>query len=137
MERSRTLTWRALLILATLSGAHRGSSEVKANEACLACHEDAVKSHPDSPHFQPPEGKAVSCESCHGDGSRHIEAGGDPKAIRSFKGNPGAKVCTTCHQSPHVEEWKASRHAQVSVDCIDCHVVHKIKDPKQSCQGCH
>jgi hypothetical protein len=79
----------------------------------------------------------VRCAACHGDGSRHVETEGDPQAIRSFKGKPAAEVCVPCHQSPHVAEWKASRHAQVGVDCIDCHAVHTARDPGRSCKNCH
>jgi hypothetical protein len=114
-------------------------SETVGNEACLSCHREAVARNPESPHLRAPaagQASAVNCESCHGEGAKHA-ADGDPKAIRSFKGKPAADVCGTCHQSPHVAEWKASRHAQVGVDCIDCHAVHSVKDPKKSCQECH
>lgn len=99
---------------------------------CLSCHEQATARNPDSPHFK----ASVSCESCHGDGARHAEAG-DPKLIRSFKGNPAAETCVTCHDDQHVKEWKASRHRQVAVDCADCHLVHRVKDAKAACSSCH
>lgn len=102
------------------------------DDVCLSCHGGAVARNPESPHLRPPP----RCEPCHGDGSKHAETG-DPKAIRSFKSQPAAEVCVACHQSPHVAEWKASRHAQVGVDCIDCHAVHTRKDPQQACKGCH
>jgi hypothetical protein len=99
---------------------------------CLSCHEQATARNPDSPHFKAP----VSCESCHGDGVRHAETG-DPKLIRSFKGNPAAETCVTCHDDQHVKEWKTSRHRQVAVDCADCHAVHGVKDAKAACSSCH
>jgi hypothetical protein len=102
------------------------------DDACLSCHGEAVAGDPQSPHLRPPP----SCEPCHGDGSKHAKTG-DPKAIRSFKSQPAAEICVTCHQSRHVADWKASRHAQVGVDCIDCHAVHTLRDPQQTCKGCH
>jgi hypothetical protein len=123
----------ALLNLAVLPGAAAPpQAEPVGNEVCLSCHEKIAAGYPESPHLKPP----VRCESCHGDGAKHAETG-DPKAIRSFKSQPAAAVCTGCHKSRHIEEWKASRHAQVGVDCIDCHDVHTRKDPQQSCKGCH
>jgi len=102
------------------------------NDTCLTCHPQVATGNPRSPHLRPP----VRCESCHGDGARHAESA-DPKLIRSFKGNPAAAVCTTCHQDQHVAEWKASRHHEVGIDCADCHAVHAEKNPKETCKSCH
>lgn len=122
-----------LLALAALPATSAaGVTEPAPSEVCLSCHRTAVTANSKSPHLQPPP----RCESCHGDGSKHAETG-DPKAIRSFKGKPAADACMSCHQDQHITEWKASRHAQVGVDCIDCHVIHTAKDPKESCRGCH
>ena len=107
---------------------------------CLSCHPDARKQNPESPHLRAasPEDKSpIHCESCHGDGARHVQEGGGASSIRSFKGHGAADVCTTCHKSKHVADWKTSRHAQVSVDCIDCHAIHRVKDPRKACQDCH
>lgn len=118
------LPWAGVAVLAT---------EPAAADACLSCHEQAVTRHPASPHFKAP----VLCGSCHGDGARHAETG-EAKLIRGFKGGqPAAAVCTTCHTGQHITEWKASRHYQVGVDCVDCHTVHLVKDVKESCKGCH
>ena len=122
-----------LVSVAAFPGGRSAESAAPGNEACLSCHQEAVARNPESPHWKAP---AVRCESCHGDGAKHA-AEGDPKAIRSFKGKPAAEVCRTCHKDRHVEEWKASRHAQVGIDCIDCHAIHTVKDPKKSCQECH
>jgi hypothetical protein len=123
----------ALLVIVTLPGAaETQKAEPSGNEVCLSCHEKTAAGNPESPHLRSP----VRCDSCHGDGAKHAETG-DPKAIRSFKSHPAAEVCMSCHKSRHVADWKASRHAQVGVDCIDCHAVHALKDPKQACKGCH
>lgn len=133
MKRGRLFACLALLALAAFPGLSKPpKAEPAGNEACLSCHEKTAAGNPDSPHLRSP----VRCEACHGDGSKHAETG-DPKTIRSFKGHPAAELCMSCHQSRHVADWKASRHAQVGVDCIDCHSVHSRKDPQQACKGCH
>jgi hypothetical protein len=119
-------------LLLALAASAASPAEPPRDEICLSCHQGAVASNPKSPHLQPPP----RCASCHGDGSKHAGTG-DPKLIRSFKGKPAADVCVTCHQEQHVAEWKASRHAQVGVDCIDCHAIHVMKNPKDSCKSCH
>ena len=126
----------ALLILITFPA----SAAAVEDAVCLTCHPNARSQNPESPHLlvrSAEEKPPVSCEACHGDGGRHVQEGGGAKSIRSFKGQPAAEVCMTCHHSKHVADWKASRHAQVSVDCIDCHTIHRIKDPQKACKDCH
>jgi hypothetical protein len=129
-------TVAALLLLT----AFPASSAPVEDVVCLSCHPNARAQNSESPHLKTrsaEEKSPVSCETCHGDGARHVQEGGGAKSIRSFKGHPAAEVCMTCHQSKHVADWKASRHAQVSVDCIDCHAIHRVKDPQKACKDCH
>jgi hypothetical protein len=42
----------------------------------------------------------VQCESCHGPGSRHIEATGDPRLIEN--GSLTETTCRKCHHVPHI-----------------------------------
>jgi predicted CXXCH cytochrome family protein len=72
----------------------------------------------------------VQCESCHGPGNDHI---GDPAALQplaSIAVDTGLTYgCGECHEDTHhpfVEQWRASRHANVGFatgreGCSDCH----------------
>jgi predicted CXXCH cytochrome family protein len=74
----------------------------------------------------------VQCESCHGAGLQHVEGIGQGNLVRPLaaiglntKGN-----CGDCHSGAHhpfVEEWKASRHANLNTS--------RASNP--SCVGCH
>ncbi len=44
------------------------------------------------------EREDVGCETCHGPGSAHIAARGNPELIR---GDPGPEVCARCHHGEH------------------------------------
>src|ERR1051325_6257039 len=51
------------------------------NKACMDCHTNYVRMFASSPHARlpVPDGKLsgmAGCESCHGPGSKHIQAGG-------------------------------------------------------------
>ena len=60
------------------------------SETCQACHEDAFKSFSGTKHGKLAglaswKNKVQGCESCHGPGKAHVEAGGDKTKIISFK----------------------------------------------------
>jgi DmsE family decaheme c-type cytochrome len=120
---------------------------------CGDCHEEA-KTFDHNPHalWRPKRPVSASpnavCESCHGDGTAHIESGGDKSLIRGFHGRAGAEFCTTCHTDakPHAS-FKTGVHApSETVNCLTCHSIHK-SDPKSFrllarpvnalCASCH
>ena len=74
----------------------------------------------------------VQCENCHGAGLQHVEGIGQGNLVRPLaaiglntKGNCGD--CHTGTHHPFVEEWKASRHANLNTS--------RASNP--SCVGCH
>jgi DmsE family decaheme c-type cytochrome len=112
-------------------------------QACADCHEDQVKTWEHNPHHgsqidsNPTGKKEVECESCHGPGSLHVEAGGDKdnpgfhtiRNLKTMKADASSEVCATCHRAAEQFHWKSSTHARNRVACVDCHAVHSSKDP--------
>lgn len=77
-----------------------------------------------------PEG-AMSCESCHGPGSNHVEAGGGEVGILSpEKALPltANASCLKCHEGQvHTSDYRFSRHGTSGVACHECHNAHPAK----------
>jgi DmsE family decaheme c-type cytochrome len=76
--------------------------EVEPMFSCADCHEQGETFH-SNPHARGRvrDGAVPNrvCESCHGDGTEHMEAGGDPDAIFLPRGVLGADSCLRCHSS--------------------------------------
>lgn len=127
--------------------------EAEAAQLCSDCHEDQTKTFPANPHAR---GKARKgevtndlCTSCHGDGTAHMEAGGDKALIYKPAGLPGSdKTCLACHG---VNTDRISRHAGMhanskAVNCLTCHSIHAgeahaphlLSKPQMAlCSSCH
>lgn len=93
-------------------------------ETCATCHADLAKRFQHAYHTQ----QGVTCEDCHGNGSLHVDGGGDVTKIISPKNRPAAEangVCLNCHaQDQNTRHWATGAHAANGVRCIDCHQVH-------------
>ena len=119
-------------------------------DTCLTCHED--KGYKGTAHARTFNEKSPAaskgCESCHGPGREHVEAGGDKEKIL----NPGKKgvrqasdTCTPCHDRATHALWDGSQHDMRQVGCLSCHSVHnpaggkqlKAKDEVSLCGQCH
>lgn len=143
----------AVTILWFLSaGASPGSATTTVDEElelCGACHEETVQGFKATSHGKlrsfELRGDAGPCTGCHGDGTAHMDAGGDPEQIRSL--SPELEVdevsdtCQSCHRSKALHDWNGSTHAMNDVGCTDCHKTHvsareQKRDP-QACYGCH
>lgn len=123
------------------------------NKACLDCHKEIVREFPASPHARIHAEKtamagATGCESCHGPGSKHIEAGGNTQFII----NPGTDPtsCFQCHADVQAEFNLPQHHPVIEghMNCVQCHDPHggDILKPKgglamarqnESCAQCH
>lgn len=102
------------------------------SDTCEACHGDLAKKFANNPHSQLAlvyGGKGVTCESCHGPGKAHVEAGGDVTKIFRFTTASTARIdetCLGCHASAH-PNFARSDHAKANVSCISCHSIHGFK----------
>ena len=98
-------------------------------ETCAACHEETVTSFRESIHGQ--KGFAMrsshSCETCHGPGKAHVDAGGGKGTMITVETLPKIKraaMCLTCHERGSRTEWLGSMHESREIACQDCHSVH-------------
>ena len=133
------------------AGAAPAQADQYVGEAmCLTCHEEqayegtrhglkAIATSPAATH---------GCESCHGTGKAHVDAGGDPALIANPAKLPpqrASETCATCHDRASHALWSGSQHDTRSVGCVTCHSVHASEGPKQIkaaseltlCASCH
>jgi DmsE family decaheme c-type cytochrome len=135
------MSWKLpLAALAVALLAAGGALAQGAGPVCADCHDEvaAGMSHQIHMRIQPFEvqGRAVGCEGCHGDGTRHMEEG-DASLIRTFTSAEDYQACVSCHSSKGLAEWSASTHAMEEVGCDDCHSIHSASNPLDGCKGCH
>jgi len=119
------------------------------NRACYDCHTNITRMFPASPHARVHVESQAGCESCHGPGSKHIEAGG---GRGKFIVNPGKDptTCFQCHLQTHVEFNLPQHHPVIEgrMNCVQCHDPHggDIFKPSsglamsrlnESCAQCH
>jgi len=96
--------------------------------ACLECHTTGYDS--DQATYA---AEGVTCEACHGPFQM-----GHPKKPMPIE--PDAALCSTCHKTT-TDEWRASRHGAVGLECQSCHNPHDQKPKAESvtalCTNCH
>jgi DmsE family decaheme c-type cytochrome len=66
------------------------------------------------------------CATCHGDGTEHIEGGGDKTKIATPRGRAGAdETCLMCHDTATDRMTRRGMHANSeTVNCLTCHSIH-------------
>jgi len=138
---------RTIDVPLAIPGAHEAG-----NKACMDCHAEIVRRFPSSPHARVHPASLgqdnAGCESCHGPGSKHIEAGGGFKFIINPGKNPEA--CLQCHLSARSEFQSLHHHPVLEgrMNCVQCHDPHgsDIFKPagglamarhNESCAQCH
>ena len=129
-------------------------------ETCKGCHEEAFNkfSHTRMGRIflkqarNPQEANA--CESCHGPGKDHVDAGGGKGkgGLITFAKNdrtPVEKrnaVCLSCHTKGARIFWQGSAHESRDVACTNCHTVMEEHSPRnalakatdlETCGTCH
>ena len=125
------------------------AEEPAATISCGDCH-DQAKAFAHNPHARG-EVKAgvvpnAVCETCHGDGTEHIEAGGDTTKIVVPRGLKGSnETCMMCHDTAtDRKSLHTGMHANSNaVNCLSCHGIHSneprlLARPELAvCSTCH
>lgn len=137
---ARTVVWTALVagwlaLFAQVSAAPQtadaaataASHGLAGDDTCVVCHDTLSAAAHRSPHG--PGGdlgaRAVSrsCETCHGPGQAHVDAGGDKTQIRAFKTGASSQqisdTCLSCHAGAH--------DGQIKEDCQTCHSIRAAR----------
>ncbi len=126
------------------------ASAFAGSETCALCHSDESKKFNDNPHTRlalEHGGTGVTCESCHGPGKAHADAGGDATKIFRFSKAAPKEVdakCLNCHANDHAN-FSRTAHGGAGVSCVSCHSIHafKVEDhllqvaEPSLCEGCH
>ena len=129
-------------------------------EACKACHEGVDQKFAATKmgrlFLKHPRNmlERLGCETCHGPGQKHVEAGGGKGVggMITFAKNdktPVEKrnaVCLGCHQKSARLFWQGSQHESRDVACTNCHRIMEDVSPQfqlaketviETCGQCH
>jgi DmsE family decaheme c-type cytochrome len=154
MSMTRPLIFGAVAVLVLL-GPSAGVALAQGSEelaSCADCHEDVVTAFAANPHARGSVKDVhvpnATCESCHGDGTAHIEGGGDADEIVKPVGRGGAETCLACHdKTTDADSRHAGAHANSeTINCFSCHEIHDadplaeallVEDQLQLCSSCH
>src|SRR6476469_6279553 len=127
---------------ATADRSHAAQSSAKPDgnyvgtDVCVTCHAEQQKSFVhtimgNAMAHAKTDADAKGCESCHGPGRAHVEAGGgkDTIPVRFTKDAKNSveeqnSACLTCHSKGNRLFWAGSPHQSRAVACVDCHTVH-------------
>ena len=148
------ITFLALIGLVLLvmpeKAAARQEGQYAGIEQCAACHEETVAKFRESIHGQ--KGFEMrsnhACETCHGPGKAHVDAGGGKGSMTTIKvlsKEKQAEMCLKCHDRGNKTDWPGSLHETRGLSCQDCHSVHspgadhaQLKAPETDlCFTCH
>ena len=139
-------TGRTIMAPTSIPGAEFvGTSE------CATCHEEIVRDFKTADHAKlmakGSNSIDMGCESCHGAGSKHVEAGGGPGTIINPDKNPD--TCFQCHLDTKAQFSMPYAHPVLNgkMTCTECHDPHKgnaikgggtqLHGRNETCAECH
>jgi DmsE family decaheme c-type cytochrome len=143
----RSLSAGVLLVPVILGGAVASAQDDTDPSAdCGVCHEELVAAFALTAHALD-RPNAPTCTNCHGDGTQHMDEGGDASLIQYPRGSDGAATCLECHGDVAHAFNGGAAHGRAEVWCFDCHVVHPEQpraaallvdaDSTNLCATCH
>jgi len=124
------------------------------SETCKGCHQELYEGFKkNDPHWKSLVDPKIleekkGCESCHGPGTKHVEAEGKGFILSFKKGNTKDRSdsCLKCHEKQKTFfRFRRGVHSLSTVGCDACHRIHatrvvknllKMKDP-DLCFTCH
>lgn len=121
---SCSTTNRTILAPPSIPGA-----EFVGSEECATCHEQIVRDFRTATHARleakGENAKNIGCESCHGPGSLHVQAGGGADTIINPRKSPD--TCFQCHLEVRASFQLPHHHPVLEgkMSCSDCHEPHK------------
>jgi DmsE family decaheme c-type cytochrome len=124
------------------------------SSVCKTCHPNVWADFYKNPHYRSiASGKEApdktGCESCHGPGQAHVQAGGGKATIVAFSELSPKRTldqCLACHAKDiNRTQVQRSEHTQNDVVCSNCHSIHRSATPKfllakkqaNLCYDCH
>ncbi len=97
---------------------------------CLSCHPLRDQLLASSVHASLSSSQSqIGCETCHGNGSLHVQSGGLARMItRPDRARDGQQTCRSCHLDVDGKDfhWQAGDRPLLSTNlrCTSCHRVH-------------
>jgi DmsE family decaheme c-type cytochrome len=146
MRRSSALITSLLMALLAAEAQAQQEFSAEGAKACLECHEsDKIMGILDTPHADPknPHSPASvhQCESCHGPSATHMNFPLHVGNIRFSRGDESTTVearngsCLECHRKGSRANWTMGPHGLEEIACVNCHSIHKSRDPALSQQA--
>jgi DmsE family decaheme c-type cytochrome len=133
-----------------------GAEGYAGTQACADCHPNKYDGYIHSYHGVKGDHRTPAarngCETCHGPGQAHVEAGGGrgvggilvlgPKS--PLPPDKKSAFCLQCHTKGKVVLWDGSLHNERGLSCSNCHNIHRA-NPKfltkpiqyETCTQCH
>ncbi len=122
-------------------------------ETCATCHVKQYEEFKHSTHARiavPDDAShAQGCETCHGPGSLHVEAGGGRGVGGIINPRKDPSTCFACHLDKKAEFRLPYHHPVIEgkMGCVDCHNPHgedvrpwsatSLTDINETCFKCH
>ncbi len=141
--------WLALVLIASVTLMSQGLVAGVPDETCADCHDETAAGFAETMHAKFLADRAdlegYLCESCHGDGTAHVNDEDPAQIINPAKADRfgSAQLCMTCHTDNQFDDWAFSEHAGADVNCASCHTVHSANATpaaaqcNETCYSCH